>query len=314
MSTQPRLRHAIDALGSHVIPNWAGDLETERLRELAYRAHPYTSLGRWLAMIHVYADLSGTDRGDVYVAAGYIGTEESWIRADERWRKILHRADVPEFHATDFYADPPRGHFKGWKLGSKRHRDIETLVTNVANAEQMIGIGYGIDPASFPAIQEILGTARAKQRIRTLRTFVAILLLERFAALVRKHPLPKGERIVAMFEREKGGGGVEAWFRWAKREGARWTVPYIDVTQREKRRRPVQIADLLAHQTWRRLLDVQRRGLDYPPQPAFARLIAPERVDVTYMNADQGRASLPALRAFLAAHPRGFVPTRKTRP
>lgn len=73
-------------------------------------------------MIQAFLDESGIhDSSKVCVIAGYYGHPGAWRKLDERWRRILRRANIPldKFHALDliehrkfFFAIPRTEHAK----------------------------------------------------------------------------------------------------------------------------------------------------------------------------------------------------------
>lgn len=140
-------------------------------------------------MIYVYGDISGKPHTRVLVAACYIGGAREWAAVDRRWAAALRDARVDHFHATDFFAC--QGAFKGWKRGSKRHRDAEKAFTLVARSHQLMGFSFGVESVAFPSVlKPALAKVRAPQRIRSLRLFCVLLCLERIARYVREFPLP----------------------------------------------------------------------------------------------------------------------------
>lgn len=71
---------------------------------------------RYVAMLElgVCADESGTDNPTAaYVSVmGYMATPEAWDAARASWRDALAKADVPYFHAIEFF------HRERWRSSS----------------------------------------------------------------------------------------------------------------------------------------------------------------------------------------------------
>lgn len=258
-------------------------------------------------MIEVYGDLSGSSTRGMYVAACYIGTDTSWVAADTRWKRMLDFAKVDHFHATDFFATPPRGAFRGWDPESPRYLRVETMATEAAVSEGLIGFARAVDAAGFPNLRAELDKSKGKQRVQSLRLFTTLLCFEEIALYIRQYQLPRYERIAVRFEREKGAGEIPAFFKWAKKRRAGWAEGVIDVTLGDKSERPLQIADLLAHQSWNRVRDVIRHGKSHPPRRAFQRMLNGETIKVDYSTEADCIGSLGMIREFFKAHPEGII-------
>ncbi|MFZ1976282.1 MAG: DUF3800 domain-containing protein [Candidatus Acidiferrales bacterium] len=66
-------------------------------------------------MVKSFWDESGIHGDDVVVLAGFSGGSNQWRSFDRKWRQILDREGVQEFHAREFWA-----HAKGERVGVYR--------------------------------------------------------------------------------------------------------------------------------------------------------------------------------------------------
>ena len=259
-------------------------------------------------MIYVYGDISGKPTDKVVVSAIYIGHESTWADVDRRWGAALREATVDHFHATDFYARPPRGAFEGWKHGSRRWRRADEAFTTVAR-KPLTGYATGMVTDAFPVLRAELVKTQAPHRISSLRLLCVTNCLNWVAYWVSRKALPEGERIQVLFEHEPGIGEVVSYFNYMKHRGALWTRGLLSLSTVSKHVHAAQVADLFAHQSWKALEADQ--GRPRPPNPSFARMLAGENLEVRLMTDEDVATSIPKVREFLDRHPRGYVSTRR---
>lgn len=286
------------------------DERAELLRGVLWGSFPFDTTERIAAMLYAYGDLSGTARNKVYVVAGYVGHETRWAALDQKWAKALALANVDHFHATDFFANKPRGPFEGWKKESKRWLAAERAFTSAALSVSMVGFARGIHTAGYPQLRTELEKAQAKQKVRSLRLFAAQMFLERLAVQNKRKPLAVKERIAAYFEDEQGMGEVPSFFTFSKKKRAAWTEKFITVAPLPKKEiRPLQVADLFAHAAWQRL----EYGVD-SLRPSQRQILESGQVEVLLMDEEELAKSAALIPAFLEQHPTGLVlPPRPTK-
>ena len=70
---------------------------------------------------------------------------------------------------------------------------------------------------------------------------------------------------------------------------------------------PVQIADLLAHEAWRRVSEAYK-DTPRPIRKSFARMLVNERVEVQFLTEEDAKASAIIQRELLSRFPNGLVP------
>jgi hypothetical protein len=84
------------------------------------------------AMFQAYLDESGIDHETEFsVLAGYVGGVGQWKRFERRWRSIIKKYGVEEFHAKRFFGRDPQGNrldeYVGWTSGREREFITELL-------------------------------------------------------------------------------------------------------------------------------------------------------------------------------------------
>ncbi len=247
-----------------------------------------------------YVDVSGADEHTYLAAAGYLSSPDAWARFSRAWRAILRDAGgVHVFHATDFYS--ARGEFKGWDTTSDRHKSFAMRFTGAATAHTACGIAFGLnrqasDEIVGPAVLSI-GTPHAQM---TGATFCIMNCLAQAARVVLK---PNTQhRAAVILEEGPGIGGTIKMLHHLKEVGEGWTGAYVSFDTMPKTHFPLQAADLLAHEAWRRITEVaQPTGREI--RKSMRALLRGDRLDVTYAGDEDLRKSLPALVQFLRRHP-----------
>jgi hypothetical protein len=229
------------------------------------------------------------------MAGGYLGTEVQWGTFEREWRTALHSAGVKVFHATDFFSC--REEFAQWEIGSPRHTKYAKRFAAIAEKHTATAIGRGVVPSAFAEIIDPLFRKYppVKSGRFTSQTWCASTLL--FAA--SRIALPRGERIAAIFEQESGIGLVVDYFNFLKRRHVSWTERFVSVGTGDKGEFvPLQGADLLAHESWRRAKEVLS-PTGRAERKTFKRLVAGDRVDIKIATASDMRHTLPALERYL---------------
>jgi hypothetical protein len=269
-------------------------------------------------VIYVYGDLSGTAKDKVVCAAVYIGHEKAWAEVDRKWAAALRFAKVEYFHATDFFAYPPQGEFKGWKRDSVRWRRTAEMFTTATWSRpgaprQVKGYATGIVTEAFPALRSVLMKAQAPHRIKSMRLLCVTNCLAWISNWFRPTGLPPGERIQVLLEDEQGIGEVVDYFNFMKKRHASLTRDFLSLAPASKRVRPVQVADLFAHESWKGL-QAQQKLPAAPPRPSFARMLEGGNLEVRLMTEEDVANSIPKVEQFFEQYPRGYVPRRGPRP
>jgi hypothetical protein len=280
-----------------VTVTYAEDANAEMLRGLQRDMHRFDSQHRALAVVYLYGDISGKKRDRAMVAAGYLATEQRWADADREWGEILKWARVDEFHATDFYAC--RGEFDGWKQNGARHIEAAKRFTSIAPRHELMGFAHGVDVATYQrAVAPELARAR-KARLRKVSPrllCVAVCLHEVHKLLSHFNIWPRHERISILFEDEQGIGEAIDYFTYCKHRHEPWTKWFIGFGTVEKCVRPVQVADLLAHEAWRHATEVIE-PTGRAKRKSFAAMLEGQKVQFTFATEQTCREMVANLRA-----------------
>jgi hypothetical protein len=257
--------------------------------------HPQGAGRQPLLVIKLFADVSGKDAGLARVAAGYLATEQQWEAFEQEWGLALRLARVSHVHATDFFNFQKQ--FKGWDGDLKKHAKFSKRFTAIAANQTAAGLALGVDLAAFHRILAPIFDKHppSKSGRYTSLMFCAFNLLFEAAKLQR----PPGERIAVLFEEEEGIGGVIDYYNYRRKKDEDWTRVFASVGVGAKKEfLPLQAADLLAHESWRRVCDyLQPTGR--PKRKSFQRLLEQDYVDIRLTSeADIVRAA-PNIERYL---------------
>ena len=247
-----------------------------------------------------YVDVSGATEHTYITAGGYLAGPLAWARFGKAWRAILRDAgNVSVFHATDFYN--AHGGFEGWDLKGEGHRAFAKRFTRAATAHTACGIAFGMNRLAYaeivaPVLQSV-GTPHARM---TETTFCIMQCLAHAARVVLKPN--SGFRADVILEDGPGMGSALEMLKHMKQVGEGWTGAYTSFTTMPKAQFPLQAADLLVHEAWRRITEVaEPTGREI--RKSMLALLRGEKLDVTYAGDQDLRRSLPALIRFLEVHP-----------
>lgn len=288
-------------------PSYGNDHEAGLLRGLLGAVHVRESRQRNLAVIRIYGDISGKRPQDrAMVAACYYGTESQWAAVDKDWASALQRADVRCFHATDFFAG--RKEFKGWELNGKKHISTAKEFTRIAGTHQLYGFAFGMDAAAFERVcRPEISRLPMKQRPDTPRVWCIVQVLCMVAEGVR---LPAGESIAVVFEQEPGIGAAIDFFAFSQKKHEAWTKPFHSFSVVEKSFRPVQVADLFAHETWRNVtatIDGSKRGVRKP----LKRMLKSGRLIARFLSEAECKSGAPKMRKIVEEYANMRVGTKR---
>lgn len=249
-------------------------------------------------MIRAYVDVSGGKEHRVIAAAAYFATDAQWKRFEKSWSAILRDAKVDHFHATDFYSC--RGAFKDWARNSPRQNQFSARFAGAAKKHTQYGFAFGVDLDHF---DRELGAVHAKVNTPHRRMTPAMVcvarVLNRAARLVLSADAPP---VAVYLEEGRGVGEVIDFLQALKRLGEPSLRPYISFETAPKSERPLQAADLIAHESWRRItehLDPKGRDIRKP----LKILLMDERVELHLATKNDFRRMASKLEMFLADHP-----------
>jgi hypothetical protein len=128
------------------------------LRDLSYLLHPAHYRKRWLAMIKVYIDDTGTDAGRPIIGmAGFLSSLKRWGKFETEWDRILNPSDEIKpsdkkrvFHATDCLGKDGHGDFEEW-LKADRNALVDRLIP-IAKKRTIFGFGCAFGVRDYEEI------------------------------------------------------------------------------------------------------------------------------------------------------------------
>lgn len=265
----------------------------------------------------VFGDLSG-DEKDLLTAGCYLGKEEQWLNAIAAWSAALDEAGVEEFHATDFFN--ARGKFdddrwrrevpgRGMVVGGDLHTSFAERFVTIPGNCGLIGFAYSLD---VPAFNEILAPelAKAERKHRhghpRTQAIMSCLATIRDFFIERTHYREKG-LIQVIFENEQGAGKFVEFFKESLERNERWTYFFQSFTTAPKSFVPLQMADLLAHETWRRTKQI-RDDPAAPLRKSFERMLGDGRISLRHHDRGHCVENAAIVRDRLTRYPNGLAP------
>jgi len=261
--------------------------------------HPgHSSAARRFLVIRFYLDVSGKASDPVMVAAGYLADEKRWRKFERAWGDILRDAQVSEFHATDFFN--ARGAFSGWDLKSERHRTFAERFTGAVAKHTQIGFAFGVEVGAMDEKWSEL-----QKRINTPHNRYTPLMVCLCACLTRaaRSCLAPPHQAAVIFEEGDGMGETIEYLNYLKRMGEGWPLSYVSFTTMGKSARPLQAADLLAHESWRRLKEVLKTS-GRAERKSLLALLRHKDVEIQLLTKETMRGTSLRIAKWLDENPR----------
>lgn len=270
----------------------------------------------------VYGDLSGDETG-ILTAGCYLGKEDQWLKAIAAWSAALDDAGVKEFHATDFYSaqkefDDDRWRRKvrgkGMVVGGDLHNTFAERFVSIPVDGGLIGFAYSLDVVPFTELlAPELAKVKRKHRQGHPRTQAIMSCIASVGTwLNEKAGYHVNGGIQVVFEHEHGAGKFVDFFNESRARKERWTYAFQSFTTAPKAFVPLQMADLLAHETWRRTKHV-RSNPDSPLRKSFERMLGDGRISLLQHDRDHCIKNATMIRDVLARYPDGLIPPEEAR-
>jgi len=275
-------------------------------------------------MMHmVCGDVSGDEKA-ILTAGCYLGTEDQWMKAIAAWSKALDDAGVKEFHATDFYN--ARNEFdhdkwrherpgRGMVVGGDLHNEFAERFTSIPVTAGLIGFAYSLD---VPAFNEILAPELAKAHRkhrqghpRTQAIMSSLASIQDF--FEQKTRYREDGRIQVIFELEHGAGKFVDFFDESRERKERWTFFFKSFTTASKSFFPLQMADLLAHETWRRTKQVLADPTT-PLRKSFERMLGDGTISLRHHDRTHCESNAKSIRDLVSRYPDGLIPPEDSKP
>lgn len=265
---------------------------------------------------YIYGDVSGRSPG-IVCSACYLGKEAEWQVATEVWKAVLEDAEAKGFHATDFYN--AKGEFdndkwrrevtgRGMQPGGELHNRFAERFCGVAHDAGLVGFAFAVDAAAFLEIEapELEKESRQNKATdpRTAAIFGNVVSVNEFLA---KAGHDKASNIQVVFEHEQGAGKFLEFFSESKERRERWTYWFHSFTTSGKSIAPLQMADLLAHEGWRRAKEVESKN-PRALRKSFLRMLGDGKVELRWHGLSHCQTNAANIRAALAQYPDGLMP------
>jgi hypothetical protein len=262
-------------------------------------------------MFFVYGDISGEPQDRIMAAACYLGKQSDIEKANAQWQAILDEVGPDtRFHATDFFGGWKS--FRGWNPRSERHARLAERFAGVACDNQLIGFSFAVDNLAFgQVLAPVLTDERRQFSAEDLRVFCAmrcIAMVARFLSKANNSNPPahlKGAFKIIL-EEESGGARYQNFFSEAQARKEKWTWWFSGIEFGSKKVLPLQMADLLAYQSWHRARDLAR-DKNAPLRPAFARMLRGERIEMEQLAEKDAQANALLFREVLRTHSEGLI-------
>jgi len=100
--------------------------------------------------LEAYMDDSGShDGAPVSVIAGYFGGHRRWMEFEDRWRPVLERYGVSEFHAKPFWdrdkeGTRTSGEYKGWS-NDRAESFLDELLRIIESSERIFPFACAVE-------------------------------------------------------------------------------------------------------------------------------------------------------------------------
>lgn len=269
-------------------------------------------------MIYVHGDVSGKADSGVIASGCYLGRAEHWQCAADGWGTALASEKIGVFHATDFYASEGAFAAQEWKHevngrwipGGAKHDEFAARITAVAENAGLIGFAFGMNPATFAEhLRPVFALVKRKVRCTDAQLFAIMTAIKHASDFLdaADTPIMQLGRGRVIFEDEHGSGLWIDFFNESRNRREAWTKWFGALTTAPKEIIPVQIADLLAHEVWRRVSEVFKDN-PRPIRKSFARMLVNERIEVQMLTEETAKETAELLRGRLAKYPDGLVP------
>jgi hypothetical protein len=247
----------------------------------------------------IYVDVGGGSEHTAIVAGAYVAGQPTWRRFGVAWRDVLRDAGARVFHATDFFQC--RGEFAHITLNSPEHLELAKRFVGVARRHTAAGFAFGLHQRAYdeliaPELARV-GTSHAHVTIEGYAILTCLMLGAQFGL-----PRDSGRTAAVILEDGPGMGATIELLNHIKALGEEWTTPYLSFTTMAKSQYPLQSADLLAYEGWKKITDVFE-GAGRDTRKSLTALIEKLTVNVSYAGEDELTRFKPYLRRFLRNHP-----------
>lgn len=230
-------------------------------------------------MIAAYFDESGTHDGSVAVTfAGYSGSPDVWTSFTHEWIALLGQYGLPYFHMSDYVARVPPYD----KFSDQQRIALVSLLIAIINKHDLAGTAVALKRADFGVVLPgAEGRANDPYYMLMMRAMVDILLY----ASVRK------QRVLFTFDRRQKVAELAGMLHEAMLQVHPWLKAVLSdgtVFGSKEEYVPLQAADLLAYESYRRACDfsLPERKSFTALRPTFGELIVMSVAELAFYSID----------------------------
>ncbi len=248
-------------------------------------------------MLRLYLDETrrnlSEQEDNVVAVGGYLAAPRQWHRFEAEWDSALKEARVTAFHATDFFNS--RGEFEGWGNDPKKHRRFAKRFTAIAEKQTEVGVGRGVEEIAFEetVAAELSARCWTPHNRFTALMFCARMCIEWIAADYVEPHLPN-EQVTVFLEAGPGVGEVIDYLTGLRDKGVLWLQRFTSFATGDKTLLPLQGADLVVHETGRRVQEVLEPS-GRPVRKSLLRLTKTERLEIRTWTRNRLIESMPSL-------------------
>ena len=239
------------------------------------------------------------------------------------WIQALKDANVESFHATDFYN--ARGLFDDdrWRRktedgrmipGGPLHDEFAARFSNIPRQAGLVGFAFSLDvPPYRDLVVPELKEAEGADALTNERTYAIMNNIARVSAFLERAGWREYGRIQIVFEEEVGAGKYKDFFLESRARQERWTYFYQSFHLGPKHFPPIEMADLAAHEGWRRTKEIWSatpRAL----RKSFKTMIGTGQFELQAHGLREAAINAQQIRDLRQAFPGGLIPPEYVRP
>ena len=266
-------------------------------------------------MLHqLYGDLSGAA---TLTAGFYLGRESEWLDAIDGWIATLKDAGVNTFHATEFFS--ARGAFDDdrWRRlgpdgrmipGGPEHDNFAARFSSMPRKAGLIGFAFSLDVPAFKAlVVPALQQEPAASTLADERTYAIMSGITRVSAFLERAGYREKGQIQIMFEDEQGAGKYLDFFHKSRERQEQWTYFYQSFSLGPKLFPPIEMADLAAHEGWRRTKEIWS-NTPRPVRKSFVEMIGDGQFELHAHGPRESIKNAERIHDIAAMFPDGLIP------
>lgn len=198
-------------------------------------------------MLTAYFDESGTHLGSkVIVVAGYLASDEQWLKFKDEWSQVFSDYEIDYFHMTDFESG-----YKQFKSLSKHNKQrlLDRLLTFLR-----IRARFGIGAAFYISSYDELVAEGYGDEVGSPYYWCAAICLHAVKRWANKQSCQYPITLVFEKGAKESGEFQKSFKKYRTTQDYKDNYRISSLTFLDKRQSlPLQAADILAYETWKYL-------------------------------------------------------------